>query len=38
VAERDVLAKEGDISMGGCMTCHQQKKARNDCNACHEPR
>ncbi len=38
VRERDVLFKEGDISMGGCMTCHQQKKAPNDCNACHEPR
>ena len=38
VAQREVLAKEGDISMGGCMTCHQQKKAPNDCNTCHEPR
>lgn len=38
VAQREVLAKEGDISMGACMTCHQQKKAPNDCNACHEPR
>lgn len=38
VPQREVLAKEGDISMGGCMTCHQQKKAPNDCNTCHEPR
>lgn len=38
VRERDVLAKEGNISMGACMACHQQKKASNDCNTCHEPR
>ncbi len=38
VATRDVLAKEGDISMGACMNCHQAKKAPNDCNTCHEPR
>ncbi|MCX6591950.1 MAG: cytochrome c3 family protein [Acidobacteria bacterium] len=38
VPQREVLAKEGDISMGGCMTCHQQKRAPNDCNTCHEPR
>lgn len=38
VRERDVLAKEGNISMGGCMECHTQKKASNDCNTCHEPR
>ena len=38
VATRDVLWKEGDISMGGCMACHEQKKAANGCNTCHEPR
>lgn len=38
VPERNVIFKEGDITMGGCMTCHQQKKAPNDCNTCHEPR
>lgn len=38
VAQRDVLWKEGNISMGGCMECHQQRKAPNDCAACHEPR
>ncbi len=38
VATRDVLWKEGNITMGGCMECHQQKKAPNDCNTCHEPR
>jgi hypothetical protein len=38
VRERDVLARESDISMGGCMRCHQQTKASNACNYCHEPR
>jgi hypothetical protein len=38
VAQRTVIFKEGDITMGGCMSCHEQKKAPNDCNACHEPR
>ena len=38
VRERDVLARETDISMGGCMSCHQKNKASNACNYCHEPR
>ncbi|MBM3814711.1 MAG: hypothetical protein FJW20_24060 [Acidimicrobiia bacterium] len=38
VASRDVLWKENDISMGGCMDCHVRHRARNDCNYCHEPR
>jgi hypothetical protein len=38
VQTRDVLWKEGDITMGGCMKCHEQKKAPNGCNTCHEPR
>ncbi|MFN7923804.1 MAG: cytochrome c3 family protein [Bryobacteraceae bacterium] len=38
VKDRDVLAKEVDVSMGGCMSCHQQNKASNACNFCHEPR
>ncbi|MBV8819319.1 MAG: hypothetical protein JO022_13240 [Acidobacteriaceae bacterium] len=36
VATRDQLAKEGDISMGGCMNCHRLKKASIDCTFCHE--
>jgi hypothetical protein len=36
VAERDVLAKEVDISMGGCMDCHRRNKASTDCLYCHE--
>ena len=38
VEERDVLRRETDISMGGCMSCHKEKKAPNDCNFCHEPK
>lgn len=38
VETRDVLAKEGDISMTGCMNCHRAKKASNDCTFCHEAR
>ena len=36
VAESVAVAKEGDISMGACMTCHQMRKAGFDCNFCHE--
>ncbi len=38
VAQRDVLSKEGDISMGACMNCHRENKASNDCGYCHELR
>ncbi len=38
VATRAQLAKEGDISMGGCMECHRVKKAGLDCTYCHEQR
>ena len=38
VAEREVLAREADISMKGCMNCHTQKKASNDCTTCHDQR
>jgi hypothetical protein len=38
VVERDQLWKQGDISMGGCMKCHQAKKVSIDCTFCHEPR
>jgi hypothetical protein len=38
VQERDVLFREADITMGGCMNCHVKNRARNDCNYCHETR
>jgi formate-dependent nitrite reductase cytochrome c552 subunit len=36
VAQRERLAKETDLSMGGCMNCHRARKATLDCAACHE--
>jgi hypothetical protein len=38
VAQRERLAKETDLSMGGCMSCHRAHKATLDCAACHEPK
>jgi hypothetical protein len=38
VAERDVITKETDISMGACMDCHRSNKASIDCTYCHEQR
>jgi hypothetical protein len=37
VAERDVIAREGDITMAGCMNCHTEKGASLDCGFCHQP-
>jgi len=36
VAERDALAQETDLTMGGCMSCHKARKASVDCGFCHE--
>ena len=36
VAEREKMNREGDMSMVGCMTCHQSKKVSTDCSFCHE--
>jgi len=36
VAAREVLEKEVSTGMTGCMECHAQRQARNDCKACHE--
>lgn len=38
VAQRDVLAREKDLSMQACMECHRAKNASNDCIVCHDPR
>jgi hypothetical protein len=38
VAEREVLRKERDITMGACMDCHRARQASNQCNFCHEQR
>ena len=36
VATRDVLFRETDLSMGGCINCHNAKKATTDCSSCHD--
>lgn len=38
VAQRERIALETDISMGGCMNCHRANKASLDCTYCHEQR
>jgi cytochrome c peroxidase len=38
VTQRDQLSAEVDLSMTGCMNCHQQKGASVDCSYRHEPR
>jgi c(7)-type cytochrome triheme protein len=38
VRERDVIAPEVEHNMRSCIACHQAKKAREDCKACHEER
>jgi hypothetical protein len=37
VAQRDQLFQEVGISMQACINCHQAKKARTECDTCHEP-
>jgi hypothetical protein len=38
VAQMDVVAKERDISMAACMSCHRAKNASLECDFCHESR
>lgn len=38
VRQRERIARETDISMGGCMDCHRAKRASIDCTFCHEQR
>ena len=38
VSKLDVMVKQADLSMGGCMECHRQHKASTDCSFCHDPR
>ena len=37
VAQREVLSKETDISMAGCLACHRVKEAAVGCETCHAP-
>jgi hypothetical protein len=36
VADRSVITREKDISMGGCISCHTQKSASTGCDTCHQ--
>ena len=38
VQEREVLRRETDISMAGCMDCHRKNNAPNQCLFCHDQR
>jgi hypothetical protein len=38
VEQRAQLSRETDLTMGGCMNCHRQKKASLDCTFCHDQR
>lgn len=38
VKDRAVITREVQHHMRNCMACHVEKKARNDCAACHEER
>jgi hypothetical protein len=35
VAEREALWQEKDISMAACVNCHKLRKARLNCDLCH---
>jgi len=36
VADRTILAQEKSTSMADCMKCHDQYKAPNGCDLCHD--
>jgi hypothetical protein len=36
VAEREAIAHEKDLSMGGCISCHNQQSAPTGCDTCHQ--
>ena len=38
VREREVMRKETDITMAGCLECHRANNAPQACNYCHDPR
>lgn len=35
VAQRDRLFRETDLSMAGCLDCHQKRDAPQECDSCH---
>lgn len=36
VAEREAIGLEKSIHMAACMSCHEQRKASNKCDLCHD--
>lgn len=38
VAQRDRLFVETDLSMAGCLSCHRERNAGQDCDYCHDAR
>jgi cytochrome c7-like protein len=36
VAAQDVVSKAKSIAMPACQSCHDARKANNNCNVCHE--
>jgi hypothetical protein len=36
VAEREAVGLEKSIHMAACMSCHEQRKASNSCDLCHD--
>jgi hypothetical protein len=36
VADRDAIALEKDLTMGGCISCHTAKGAPTGCDTCHQ--
>ena len=37
VAAQDVVSKAKSIAMPACQSCHDARKANNNCDACHVP-
>jgi hypothetical protein len=37
VAAQDVVTKVKSIAMPACQSCHDVRKANNNCDACHDP-
>jgi len=38
VASQELMSKQVNLNMSGCMSCHKTKNASNDCTYCHEQR
>lgn len=37
VGSREVMEKQQPMKMNACMSCHDEHKASNECNLCHNP-